>query len=158
MQKVSPFRLCSPSPEASPRARTPSGVSQPETSSSSFSRPLGGRVRAPGGSQGAPGVVSREASSPPAWPRSSERECVCVWGGKVSGHSSVVCERASVSSAPSGAGEGEVARSHGIPLARSASSVASPCSSQHARRCEELREVSEDHSHVRSSRGSRSSD
>ena len=67
----------------------------------------GGRIRGGGGSQGAPGVVSREASSPPARPRSSERGA----GGSVSGYSSVARERASVSSAPSGAGEGEVARS-----------------------------------------------
>ena len=53
-------------------------------------------------SQGAPGVVFREASSPPAWPQSSERGA----GGSVSGHSSVARERASGSSAPSGAGEG----------------------------------------------------
>ena len=45
--------------------------------------------------------MSREASSPPARPQSSER------GGSVSGHSSIARERASVSAAPSGAGEGE---------------------------------------------------
>ena len=64
----------------------------------------------------------------------------------VSGYSSVASERASVSSAPSGAGEGEVARSQRTPPARVASSVASPRSSQHARRREESREVSEDRS------------
>ena len=58
-----------------------------------------------GVSQGAPGAASREASSPPARPRSSER------GGSVSGRLSGVRKCASVSSAPSGAGEGEVARS-----------------------------------------------
>ena len=88
--------------------------------------------------------MSREASSPPAWPQSSER------GGSVSGHSSVASERASVSSAPLGAGEGEVARSQRTPPARAASSVASPRSSPHARRRDELREVSEDRSRVRS--------
>ena len=36
-----------------------------------------GRIR--GGSQGAPGVVSCEASSPPAWPRSSKRGGECLW-------------------------------------------------------------------------------
>ena len=63
-----------------------------------------------------------------------------------------------VSSAPSRGAEKEVARSQRTPLARSASSVASPRSSPHARRREKLREVSEDCSRVRSSRGYRSSD
>ena len=78
--------------------------------------------------------------------------------GGVSGHSSVARKRASVSSALSGAGEGEVARSRRTPPARAASSVASPRSSQHARRRDESREVSEDRSLARSSRVSRSSD
>ena len=73
-------------------------------------------------------------------------------GGSVSGHSSVVRERASVSSAPSETGEGEVARSRRTPPARAVSSVASPHSSQHAPRCDESREVSEDRSLARSSR------
>ena len=55
-----------------PRAGTSLEVPQPGTSSSSFSRPSGGQEER-GGSQGAPGVVSRETSSPPARPRSSER-------------------------------------------------------------------------------------
>ena len=39
-----------------------------------------GRMRGGGGSQGAPGVVSREVSFPPAWPRSSERGGGgCLW-------------------------------------------------------------------------------
>ena len=67
-------------------------------------------------------------------------------------------ERASVSSTPSGAGEGEVARSRRTPPARAASSVASPRSSQHAPRRDESREVSEDRSLARSSRVSQSSD
>ena len=79
-------------------------------------------------------------------------------GGSVSGHSSVARERASFSSAPSGAGEGEVARSQRTPPARAASPVASPRSSQHARRRDESREVSEDRSIARSSSASRSSD
>ena len=79
-------------------------------------------------------------------------------GVSVSGHSSVARERAAVSSAPSGAGEGEVARSQRTPPARATSSVASPHSSQHARRHDELSEVSEDRSIARSSRASRSSD
>ena len=58
------------------------------------------------GSQGAPGVVSQEASS-----RGRARGV----GGGVSGHSSVARERTSVSSAPSGAGKGEVARSQRTP-------------------------------------------
>ena len=97
--------------------------------------------------------MSREASSPPARLRSSERG-----GGSVSGRSSIARERASVSSAPLGAGEGEVACSQRTPPARSASSVASPRSSQDARRCDESRVVSEDRSFSRSSRVSRSSD
>ena len=43
--------------QASPRAETSSGVSRPETSSSSSSRPLGGQGKQEG-SRGAPGVVS----------------------------------------------------------------------------------------------------
>ena len=142
-----------PAPGATPRAGTSSEVPQPGTSSSSLSRPSGGQDKRGGmGSQGAPGVVSREASSTPARPRTNER------GGSVSGYSSVARERASVSSAPSGAGEGEVARSQRTPPARAASSVASPRSSQHARRRGESGEVSEDRSIARSSRASRSSD
>ena len=51
-------------PGASPRAGTSSKVPQPGTSSSS-SRPSGGQDERRG-SRGAPGVVSRGASSPPA--------------------------------------------------------------------------------------------
>ena len=65
------------------------GVSQPGTSSSSFSRPSGGQGKREG-SQGAPGVVSRGASSPPAASRSSER------GGSVSGLSSAPLPRLSL--------------------------------------------------------------
>ena len=140
-----------PAPLASSRAETPSGVSQPGTSSSSLSCPSGGQGKREG-SRGAPGVVSRGASSPPAGSRSSER------GGSVSGLSSVESERAPASPAPSGAGEGGVARSQRTSLARYASSVVSPHSSPHARRRGELREISEDRSRVLSSRGSRSSD
>ena len=136
-----------PAPLASPRAETPSGVSQPGTSSSSLSRPSGGQGKREG-SRDAPGVVSRRASSPPAGSRSSER------GGSASGLSSVARERAPASLAPSGAGEGGVARSQRTSLARSASSVVSPHSSPHARRRGELRETSEDRSRVLSSRGS----
>ena len=66
-KKSRPSGSVPPAPGASPRAGTPSGVLQPGTSSSSFSRPSGGQDKR-GGSQGAPGVVSREASFPPAWP------------------------------------------------------------------------------------------
>ena len=74
-KKSRPSGSVPPAPETSPRAGTPSGVPQPGTSSSSSSRTSGGQDKR-GGSQGAPGVVSRGASSPPAWPRSGER-----WGG-----------------------------------------------------------------------------
>ena len=60
-------------------------------------------------------------------------------GGGVSGHLYVARERASVSAAPSGAGEGEVARSQRTPPARAASSGASPHLLQHARRRDESR-------------------
>ena len=115
-----------PTAEApSPRAGTSSEVLRPEASSSSSSLPSGGQTKGEE-SRDAPCVASHEASSPPARPRSSER------GGSVSGCSSGACERASASSAPSGAGKGEVARSQRTPPARAASSVASPRSSQHA--------------------------
>ena len=55
-----------------PLAETSSGVSLPGTSSSSSSLPLGGQGRREG-SQGAPGVLSGGASSPPARSRSSAR-------------------------------------------------------------------------------------
>ena len=79
-------------------------------------------------------------------------------GGSVSGRLSVARKSASVSSAPSGAGEGEVARSRRTPPARAASLVASSHSSQHAPRRGELGEVSEDRSLARSSRVSCSSE
>ena len=144
-----------PAPGALPHVGTSSEVPQPGTSSSSSSRPSGGQDKGGGGggeSRGAPGVASREASSPPARPRSSER------GGSVSGRLSVARERTSVSSALSGAAEREVARSQRTSPARAASSVAAPHSSQHTQRRDELREVSGDRSLSRSSRVSRSSD
>ena len=76
-------------PPSSPRAETSSGVSLPGTSSSS-SLPLGGQGKREG-SQGAPGVLSGGASSPPARSRSSER------GGGASGLSSGACSRFSFS-------------------------------------------------------------
>ena len=65
-------------PPTSHRAETSSGVSLPGTSSSSSSLPLGGQGRQEG-SQGAPGVLSGGASSPPARSRSRGR------GGGASG-------------------------------------------------------------------------
>ena len=82
-----------PVAETSPGAGTSSEVLRPEASSS---LPSGGQAKK-GGSRGAPGAASREASSPPARPRSSER------GGSVSGRSSAVSEHAPASSTPSGA-------------------------------------------------------
>ena len=76
----------------------------------------------------------------------------------MSGRSSGARERASISSAPSGAGEGEVPHSQWTPPDRSASSVASPCSSQQALRHGESGESSEVRSRSQSSRVSRSSD
>ena len=105
-----------------------------------------------GESRGAPRVAPREASSTPARPRSSER------GGSVSGCLSAGRERASVSSAPLRATEGEVACSQRTPPACAASLVASPRSLQHALRRNESGESSEVRSHSRSSRVSRSSD
>ena len=85
-----------------PLAETSSGVSLPGSSSSSF--PLGGQGRQEG-SQGAPGVLSGGASSPPARSRSSGR------GGGASGLLSGARGRAPSSPSPSGAGEVEAARS-----------------------------------------------
>ena len=79
-----------PAPLTSPHAVSPSGVSRPGTSSSSSSRPSGGQGKQ-GGSQGALVVVSREAPSPPAQSRSSER------GGSVSGQLSGARSRFSFS-------------------------------------------------------------
>ena len=71
-KKSRPSGSVPPAPGASPSVGTSSEVPQPGTSYSSSSRPSGGQVKRGGGSQGAPGVVSREAPSPPARPRSSE--------------------------------------------------------------------------------------
>ena len=85
-----------------PLAETSSGVSLPGASSSS-SLPLGGQGRQEG-SQGAPGVLSGGASSPPARSRSSGR------GGGASGLLSGARGRAPSSPSP-GAGEVGAARS-----------------------------------------------
>ena len=55
-----------PAPLASPCAETPSGVSQPGTSSSSLSRPSGGQGKREG-SRDAPGVVARGGFLPSRW-------------------------------------------------------------------------------------------
>ena len=133
-----------------PGAETSSGVSCPGTSSASSSRPLGGQGK-PEGSQGAPGVVSGGASSPPARPRSSER------GGSASGHLSGVGGLASSSPSPSGGGGVEVARSRQTSLSRVSESVDSPSFSPHVPRRENVRESSGSCSRAVSSRNSRSS-
>ena len=66
-----------PAPLASSRAETLSGVSQPRTSSSSHSRPAGGQGKREG-SRGAPGVVSRGASSP-RWISVQREGWECLW-------------------------------------------------------------------------------
>ena len=135
-EKTSPFRLCSPAQQTSPRAETSSGVSRPGTSSSSSSLPLGGQGRQ-GGSQGAPCAGSGGAPSPPARPRSSER------GGSASGHSSGAQGRAPASSSPSGVGEGGAARALQMPLSRASDLVVSPQFSPHVPRRGNSRETSE---------------
>ena len=87
------------------------GVSLPGSSSSS-SLPLGGQGKR-GGSQGAPSVFFRGASSPPARLWSGER------GGSASGHLSVACGLAPSSPPPSGgggAGVGSLAADALFPL------------------------------------------
>ena len=121
--------------QTSPRAETSSGVSRPGTSSSSSSRPLGGQGKQEG-SQGAPGVVSGGAPSPPARPRSSER------GGSASRHSSGVSGLAPSSPSPSGGGGAGVARSRQTSISRVSESVDSPQFSPHVPRRENLRESS----------------
>ena len=136
--------------QTSPRAETSSGVSPPGTSSSSSSRPLGGQRRGEG-SQGAPGVVSGGAPSPPARPRSSER------GGSASRHLSGVSGLAPSSPSPSGGGGAGVARSRQNSISRVSESVDSPSFSPHVPRRENVRESSASCSRALSSRDSRSS-
>ena len=136
--------------QTSPRAETSSGVSHPGTSSSSSSRPLGGQGRREG-SQGAPGVVSGGAPSPPARPRSSKR------GGSASRHSSGVSGLAPSSPSPSGGGGAGVACSRQTSISRVSESVDSPQFSPHVPRRENLRESSASCSRALSSRDSRSS-
>ena len=134
--------------QTSPRAETSSGVSRPGTSSSS--RPLGGQERGEG-SQGAPGVVSGGAPSPPARPRSSER------GGSASRHLSGVSGLAPSSPSPSGGGGVGVARSRQTSHSRVSESVDSPSFSPHVPRRENVRESSDSCSRALSSRDSHSS-
>ena len=110
-----------------------------------------GRGSRGGGSQGAPGVVSGGASSPPARPRSSER------GGSASGNLSGVGGLASSSPSPLGGGGVEVARSRQTSLSRVSESVDSPPFSPHVPRRENVRESSGSCSRAVSSRDSRSS-
>ena len=148
-KKSRPTGSVPPAPLTSPRAFSPSAVSRPGTFFSS-SRPSGGQGKQ-GGSQGAPGDVSRGAPSPPARSRSSER------GGSVSGLLSGARRRA-LSSPPSGAGEAGAAHSQQTPPSRAAASVVSSHSSLHVQRRGESRETLESRPRVLSSRGSRSSD
>ena len=134
--------------QTSPRAETSSGVSRSGTSSSSC--PLGGQERGEG-SQGAPGVVSGGAPSPPARPRSSER------GGSASRHLSGVSGLAPYSPSPSGGGGAGVARSRQTSISRVSESVDSPSFSPHVPRRENVRESSDSCSRALSSRDSRSS-
>ena len=149
-RKHCPSGSAPPAQQTSPRAETSSGVSRPGTSSSSSSRPLGGQGRQEG-SQGAPGVVSGGAPSPPARPRSSER------GGSASRHLSGVSGLASSSPSPSGGGGVEVARSRQTSHSRVSESVDSPSFSPHVPRRENVRESSGSCSRAVSSRDSRSS-
>ena len=146
-----PFRLCSTCAVGFSPRRNSFGCFATGTSSSSLSHPSGGQGSRRG-SRDAPGFVSRGASFPPAGSKSSER------GGSASGLLSVARERALASLAPSGAGEGGVARSQRSFLCPLRSSVVSHHSSPHARQRRELWEPSEDRYRVLSSRGSRSSD
>ena len=134
-RKHRPSGSAPPAQQTSPRAETSSGVSRPGTSSSSSSRPLGGQAKQEG-SQGAPGVVSGGAPSPPARPRSSER------GGSASRHLSGVSGLASSSPSPSGGGGVEVARSRQTSHSRVSESVDSPSFSPHVPRRENVRESS----------------
>ena len=149
-RKHRPSGSAPPAQQTSPRAETSSGVSCPGTSSSSSSRPLGGQGKQEG-SQGAPGVVSGGAPSPPARPRSSER------GGSASRHLSGVSGLASSSPSPSGGGGVEVARSRQTSHSRVSESVDSPSFSPHVPRRENVRESSGSCSRAVSSRDSRSS-
>ena len=149
-RKHRPSGSAPPAQQSSPRAETSSGVSRTGTSSSSSSRPLGGQEKGEG-SQGAPGVVSGGAPSPPARPRSSER------GGSASRHLSGASGLASSSPSPSGGGGAGVARSRQTSHSRVSESVDSPSFSPHVPRRENVGESLGSCSHALSSRDSRSS-
>ena len=139
-----------PAPLASPRAETPSGVSQPGMPLC-FPALQVARGRG-GGSRDAPGIVSRRASSPSRSISVQREGWECFW-------TIVCCARARSRFAGSFGswrrGSCSVAADLPCPLR---SSVVSHHSSPHARRRGELWEISEDRSRVLSSRGSRSSD
>ena len=149
-RKHRPSGSAPPAQQPSPRAETSSGVSRPGTSSSSSSRSLGGQERGEG-SQGAPGVVSGGAPSPPARPRSGER------GGSASRHLSGASRLAPSSPSPSGGGGAGVARSRQTSHSSVSESVDSPSFSPHVPRRENVRESSDSCSRALSSRDSRSS-
>ena len=104
MKSSCPSGYVPPAPLASPRAETPSGVSQLGLLPLLFPALQVVRGRG-GGARDAPSIVSRGTSSPLAGSRSSER------GGSASGLLSVAREHALTSRAPLGVGEGRVARS-----------------------------------------------
>ena len=134
-----------PATKTSPRARTSPEVKHPEASSSSSSLPSG--VQAKRGGLGMHlvlcplGLPLLPLDLGPA--RGVEVPLVAR---------PVVRELASVSSAPSDVKEGGAARPQRTPLARAASSVASPLSSLHALRGGESGQSSEVRSRSRSSR------
>ena len=116
-KKSRPSGSVPPALGASPRAGTSSEVPQPGTSSFS-SCTSGGQVKR-WGSQDAPGVVSHEASSPPARPQSSEREREREGGGGGSVWTLFCCARARLclfSSFGSWRGGGGLLGRSGLPL------------------------------------------
>ena len=100
-KKSRPSGSVPPAPGALHRAGTSSEVPQPWTSSSSSSRPSGGQDKRGGGG----GLRVHLVLCPVRLPL-LPLDLGLARGGGVSGSSSVARERTSVSSAPSGAGEG----------------------------------------------------
>ena len=149
-KKLPPSGSVPPAPKASPRAETPSGVSQPGTSSSSFSRPSGGQDERGGGLRVHLVLCPVRLLPLPLGLGLARGWGECLW-------TLVCCARACLRLFCSFGRWGLLVRS-GRPLVRSSSLVASPRSSPHVRRRGELREVSEDRSRVVSSHGSQSSD
>ena len=105
MKPSCPSGYVPPAPLASPRAETPSGVSQLGLLPLLFPALQVVRGRRGGGVSGCTWYCVPGASSPPAGSRSSKR------GGSASGLSSVARKRALASLAPSADGEGGVAHS-----------------------------------------------